>query len=140
MSVVFDPTRHCGAQTNPLNGATPCRRAAGWGTNHLGHGKCRLHGGTSPNHEKSVARGVAAAAVAKLGVPLGTGDPFVLLTKAVQHAEGFLEATGNVLAQAVDATDEKRVAPAAKRPALEAWASGRLLELASEYERSAAVH
>ncbi len=27
---------------------SPCRRPAGWGTDHVGEGKCKLHGGASP--------------------------------------------------------------------------------------------
>lgn len=27
---------------------TPCCRPAGWGTDHFGEGKCKLHGGASP--------------------------------------------------------------------------------------------
>jgi hypothetical protein len=40
-------------------------------------------------------------------IPAGTGDPMVLLEKAVQHAEGYLEATGQVLAEAAGAEDAK---------------------------------
>ena len=32
-----------------------CTLAAGWGTNHSGIGKCKLHGGTLPNHVKAAA-------------------------------------------------------------------------------------
>ncbi len=35
----------CGAKTR---GGTPCRRPAGWGTEHPGEGRCKLHGGCSP--------------------------------------------------------------------------------------------
>lgn len=35
----------CGAKTR---NDTPCQREAGWGTNHFGEGKCRLHGGATP--------------------------------------------------------------------------------------------
>jgi hypothetical protein len=35
----------CGAKTR--NG-TLCNRPAGWGTKHVGIGKCKLHGGASP--------------------------------------------------------------------------------------------
>src|SRR5690554_1667741 len=35
----------CGAKTR--SGA-PCKKQAGWGTDHLGQGKCRLHGGATP--------------------------------------------------------------------------------------------
>jgi len=39
----------------PICGATarstgqPCRRPAGWGTNHPGAGRCKLHGGATPS-------------------------------------------------------------------------------------------
>ena len=34
----------CGAKTRK---GTPCLRPAGWGTNHPGIGRCKLHGGSS---------------------------------------------------------------------------------------------
>ena len=30
----------------------PCKLRAGWGTNHVGHGRCKLHGGKSPGAPK----------------------------------------------------------------------------------------
>jgi hypothetical protein len=192
MTIVFDPAIHCGAATNPLNGATPCRQRKGFKTNHVGAGHCIYHGGSSPNGKLHASKEAAVQALAKLGVPVGSGDPFVLLTKAVQHAEGYLEATAQLVVDsaapvteaagrprvdlsmaadiyeaavrtaartgkaAVDADvadrlaalDERvdsllwrfvaelleRVVPRAQRPAMEAWASGRLGELAAEYE------
>ena len=35
----------CGAKTR---GGTACRRPGGWGTDHAGEGRCKLHGGASP--------------------------------------------------------------------------------------------
>lgn len=35
----------CGAKTRA---GTPCKKPAGWGTNHKGTGKCKLHGGATP--------------------------------------------------------------------------------------------
>lgn len=35
----------CGAKTK---GGTACKRPAGWGTDHAGQGRCKLHGGASP--------------------------------------------------------------------------------------------
>lgn len=32
-----------------------CTMAAGWGTNHYGIGKCKLHGGSTPNQVKAAA-------------------------------------------------------------------------------------
>lgn len=40
----------CGAR-NRSNGT--CRKTAGWGTQHPGVGRCRLHGGASPHAEIS---------------------------------------------------------------------------------------
>ena len=36
--------KYCGAKTRA---GTPCRRPAGWGTDHVGEGRCKLHGGRS---------------------------------------------------------------------------------------------
>lgn len=35
----------CGAKTRA---GTPCAQPAGWGTDHIGRGRCKLHGGRSP--------------------------------------------------------------------------------------------
>lgn len=35
---------HCGAKTRA---GTPCEQPAGWGTEHPGTGRCKLHGGAS---------------------------------------------------------------------------------------------
>jgi len=37
----------CGARAKSKAGE-PCRRPAGWGTDHLGTGRCKFHGGRSP--------------------------------------------------------------------------------------------
>lgn len=37
-------TEYCGAKTRK---GTPCKRPAGWGTDHAGKGKCKLHGGNA---------------------------------------------------------------------------------------------
>lgn len=63
-----------------------------------------MHGGSSPGGIKGGQRELAVKAVAKLGLPLGNGDPFVLLEHTVQHAEGYLAATSAALA-AIDADD-----------------------------------
>ena len=38
-------TNYCGAKTKGKG--TPCKRPAGWGTKHVGEGRCKLHGGAS---------------------------------------------------------------------------------------------
>lgn len=37
-------TKYCGGKTRK---GTKCKRPAGWGTDHVGSGKCKLHGGAS---------------------------------------------------------------------------------------------
>lgn len=46
-----DDKNICGAKTR--NG-TPCQQKAGWGTDHVGEGRCKLHGGKSsgPKNQK----------------------------------------------------------------------------------------
>jgi len=175
-----------------------CRQLKGKNTAHSGSGHCWLHLGTTENGAKHAALERAGRALRLLGIPVGTGDPFLLLAKTVQHAEGYLEATSQLLSEAaeqassgdalpafavetasglyeeairiaartgkatVDADvanrlailDERaesllqrfvtelfdRVVPAAKRPAIEVWASDRLAELAAEYEHPVTVH
>ena len=175
-----------------------CGQAKGKNTAHAGSGHCWLHLGRTDNGEKHAQLERAGRALRLLGVPVGTGDPFRLLAKTVQHAEGYLEATSELLSAAatdaengaalpafavetasglyeeairiagrtgkaaVDADvadrlatlDERvdsllwlfigelleRVVPKAQRPAIEAWASMRLGELAKEYEHPVAVH
>lgn len=36
----------CGAKAKSTG--KPCRREAGWGTDHFGEGRCRFHGGATP--------------------------------------------------------------------------------------------
>lgn len=112
MTRPFDPAKHCGGKTNPLNGATPCRQRKGHGTNHPGTGNCKLHGGRSPNGEKAAAKERAERAIEKLGVPRGTGDPFQLLAKTVSHAEGYLEAAAALTREAAAEPAEGTPPPA----------------------------
>lgn len=43
----------CGA--NKKNGEGVCKRPAGWGTNHVGVGRCKLHGGKTQAGTRSAA-------------------------------------------------------------------------------------
>lgn len=40
-----DPPASCAAKTRS---GTPCKKPAGWGTDHVGQGRCKLHGGATP--------------------------------------------------------------------------------------------
>lgn len=53
MTSPSDPQGHdkpkCGSKTTA---GGQCRRPAGWGTAHAGIGACKLHGGSTPNHNR----------------------------------------------------------------------------------------
>lgn len=59
-----DDHRHCGAKTR--SGGS-CRRPAGWGTDHAGSGRCKLHGGKSTGAKTAEGK----AAVAKNAIKHG---------------------------------------------------------------------
>lgn len=42
----YDPDKHCGAKSKSAGG-TPCTLPKGFGTNHVGTGRCKFHGGAS---------------------------------------------------------------------------------------------
>jgi hypothetical protein len=44
----------CGARKKTAEGT--CRRPAGWGTDHVGYGSCKLHGGCTPTVIKGAER------------------------------------------------------------------------------------
>ena len=43
----------CGAKTRA---GTPCKQKAGWGTDHVGIGKCKLHGGRSTGPKDKIKK------------------------------------------------------------------------------------
>lgn len=59
--VVFDPNRHCGAKNRA---GQPCRLTKGQNTDHPGSGRCKLHGGRTPNGKKAAGAERARTALA----------------------------------------------------------------------------
>ena len=82
----FNEERHCGALTGDN---LPCRRAKGHGTAHPGVGRCKFHGGNSPDVIKAALRVKAERAVATYGLPLNI-DPHVALLHEVQRTAGHV--------------------------------------------------
>lgn len=58
---VVDCAKHCGADRSP---DPPCTLPKGWGTDHVGIGRCRKHFGNTPNHQIHADRERAQRAVA----------------------------------------------------------------------------
>src|SRR4051794_15800762 len=58
------PSRWCGARTR---GGRNCQHEAGWGTDHPGWGRCKMHGGNSRNGRLFAARLEALASIPPAG-------------------------------------------------------------------------
>jgi hypothetical protein len=88
---------HCHARRSPNQETSrtdegrirACHRPAGWGTQHQGEGRCKLHGGNSPTHKKGVERERARAAVVTYGLPKDV-DPTTALLEEVQRTAGHV--------------------------------------------------
>lgn len=76
----------CGAKTRA---GTPCRLPPGHGTGHVGAGRCRRHGGSSPQAEVSGAVEVARRTAVVMGVPEDL-EPHEALLRCIKIAAGEL--------------------------------------------------
>jgi hypothetical protein len=65
----LDP-RYCNADKRT---GGPCQLRAGHGTDHVGVGRCRRHGGNTPSHVASAQMQQAVAAAEKWGLPVEVG-------------------------------------------------------------------
>lgn len=93
----------CGARTRAAGGRA-CGLRAGWGTSHPGHGRCRLHGGSTPNHEIAAESKMAARALEQLGLPIPS-DPAAALQRAVDSAAGLHYGLEQLVREAATAGD-----------------------------------
>ncbi|WP_406507643.1 hypothetical protein [Streptomyces sp. NBC_00212] len=91
-------SRYCGAQRKQQPG--PCTRPAGWGTDHAGAGRCKLHGGSTPNQKASAARqhaeAEARAVLAELGVA-PVEDPLKQLLALAGQVLAWQKATAELV-------------------------------------------
>ncbi len=87
MSGTTDETGHerCGAARRS-NGA-PCGLPAGHGTDHIGIGRCKLHGGCTPSHVNAARKAVAAEAAQRFGLSIEV-DPQQALLDEVHRCAG----------------------------------------------------
>jgi len=90
-------SRHCHSPRSPRQEDSrteegrikACHRPAGWGTEHAGIGRCKLHGGNSPTYAKHIERERAKAAVVTYGLPVDI-DPTTALLEEVQRTAGHV--------------------------------------------------
>lgn len=78
----------CGAQLRAAEGY--CSRTAGWGTNHLGVGCCKTHGGNSASHVNKAAKTLVMQQMAAHWGDLVVVDPGEALIQEVHRAQGVV--------------------------------------------------
>lgn len=66
-----------------------CTKTAGWGTQHPGTGRCRLHGGNTAAGIAYAGRELAADAVRNYGLPVDI-DPHTALVEELQRSAGHV--------------------------------------------------
>lgn len=81
--------------STPLCGArkkdgSKCRAFAGQGTDHIGHGPCKYHGGSTAAHRKSAVKLEAKARMVKLGVPMDRIHPGEALDGLLRASAGHV--------------------------------------------------
>lgn len=74
-----EPGEYCNARKT--DGSGHCRHEAGWGTDHFGMGRCKLHGGSTEDQEKKILNDLEDAA----------GHAAVALRLRLKHARQRLE-------------------------------------------------
>lgn len=87
----------CGAVRK---GRPPCKHPAGYGTDHVGIGRCKFHAGSTPSHVRSAQLVLQRQACESLGIPVEI-EPGEALMRALWRAQGnvtFYEALVRQLA------------------------------------------
>lgn len=84
-----NPRRRLDDCGGPTKKGTPCKRPAGWGTEHVGFGHCKLHFGNTESHVAKAQGEQARTAAQLLGKPEAT-DPFRSLQSLELEAKGYV--------------------------------------------------
>lgn len=86
----------CGAKKK--NGEE-CRAFAGQGTDHLGIGRCKYHGGSTPSHQNNAAKVEAERKMVTMGAPVNISPATALvgvLRATAGHVEWLASEVGNL--------------------------------------------
>jgi hypothetical protein len=93
----------CGAKTRA---GTHCGRPSGWGTSHVGFGRCKLHAGSTAKGTTGAARdkvnAEALALLQRLGEPEPLDHPVVELLALGSKAKAWLEVLEEKMAELSD--------------------------------------
>ena len=80
----------CSAQRANQPEGVLCTQPAGWGTDHVGIGRCKRHGGSTPTHARGAQLELARRACDKLGIPIEV-DPIEAILREVWESAGNVE-------------------------------------------------
>ncbi|MGA3562643.1 hypothetical protein [Melissospora conviva] len=80
----------CGGKRRGEGAGLTCTRPAGWGTDHPGTGRCKLHGGSTRTHVTAGRKALAEKAVAAFGLPREI-DPRDALLEEVYRTAGAVD-------------------------------------------------
>lgn len=100
-----DNDRFCGGKKRQGEGF--CTRPAGWGTDHVGVGRCKLHGGGTPSHRVGARRRLQAQAVegqigallAELELDAADVHPVEVILDAVRRAWAMVQVLGALVGE-----------------------------------------
>jgi hypothetical protein len=81
--------RWCNAKRK--QGPGLCRRPAGWGTDHVGLGPCKLHGGATRSHRQAAVKTAAANELARMDVA-PVADPLTALAEIAGQVVAWKDA------------------------------------------------
>ncbi|MEV1315355.1 hypothetical protein AB0J14_04640 [Micromonospora arborensis] len=77
----------CGGKRRGEGAGKLCTRPAGWGTDHVGTGRCKMHGGSTRSHTVAGQKALAEQAVKTFGLPREI-DPRDALLEEVHRTAG----------------------------------------------------
>lgn len=81
---------YCDGKRRGEGAGKTCTRPAGWGTDHAGTGRCKLHGGKTPTHQAAGKKALAEKAVATFGLTREV-DPRDALLEEVYRSAGAVD-------------------------------------------------
>lgn len=90
------PGEHCNGRK--ANQDSHCTQPAGWGTDHVGYGRCKLHGGNTANGKAAAAKLRAEDMVEGYGLPVDI-DPQEALLDELRRTAGHVHFMGQLVAK-----------------------------------------
>lgn len=95
----------CGAQKRQGAPGETCTFVAGWGTDHVGYGHCRLHGGNTRNQRVGARAAMVETEARRVLATLDVtpvADPFAALSRLAGQVLAWQEAISGIVNQLGD--------------------------------------